>query len=345
MKIKPTHYPFLPIYKHGRFGNVFVDEVDRVEEHEDLFGSLKMFIHALPLLFRKDCTDTKQAWWQLEQEQPCALSSVTWLGHATCLIKTPRASILTDPVFGSLSFLYKRKLPKIQHQHIPRVDVVLISHNHRDHLDKKTIMWLHKEKDPLFLVPQGDKACFERWGISKVQECLWWEQIVFNEVTYTFVPAWHWSQRGVFDRNRSLWGGWMIQDAKKTIYFAGDTAYNQAYFTAIAHHFPSIDLALLPIGPGDPDHLMRRSHVNAELAGKLFLDCGARMLLPIHWGTFQFGHDRFDAPIKRLEAWWHHVIHGRPGYELLLSPVGKKVHLLDRKSSCLDMHDQNHQKS
>ncbi len=345
MHKKSVNPPFLPAYRHGRFANVFLDQHDLHEEHENLWRSIKMFFHALPLLFRKDCSHTKASWSHLQQKQACSTPSVTWLGHATCLIKTVHSTILTDPVFGSLSLFYKRKLPKVDHHLLPDLDVVLISHNHRDHLDKKTIMWLHRHKNPLFLVPQGDKKLFASWGITNAQECTWWDSVVHNDVTYTFVPAWHWSQRGVFDRNRSLWGGWVIEAAGQTVYFAGDTAYNQSYFTAIAQQFPAIDLALVPIGPGDPEHLMRRSHVNAELAGQLFLDSGARCLLPIHWGTFQFGHDRFDAPIKRLEAWWNCVMRGRPGYELLLAPVGKVVHFLDKKSFCSDTHGQNHQKS
>lgn len=344
MKIKPSHYPFLPRHQSGRFSNVHIDDHTKEEDHEHLLGSLRMFVSALPLLFRRDCPETKKSWVCLQEQQEHHTETVTWFGHATCLIKTDKATILTDPVFESPSFLYRRKMPAVQAAQLPTLDVVLISHNHRDHLDKKTLQWLHKEKDPLFLVPQGDKALLRKWGITKVEECLWWEQVALNEMVYTFVPAWHWSQRGLFDRNKSLWGGWVIQDTLNTIYFAGDTAYNRPYFDAIAQQFPYIDLALIPIGPGEPDTLMRRSHVNPEQAGQLFLDVGARKMLPIHWGTFQFGFDRFDTPIKRLKQWWDAVMCDRSGYELLLAPVGRVIRL-DRKSSCSDTHDQNHQKS
>lgn len=345
LKTKPDHYPFLPHVRGGRFANIFIHDHDKHEDHEHLLGSLHMFLHALPSLFKKDCCHTKQAWIGDQTTTQALEPSVTWFGHATCLVNLPQAKVITDPVFGSLSFLYKRKLPHIAKEHVSTIDVVLISHNHRDHLDRKSIQWLHKEKDPIFLVPQGDKQLLERWGITKVQELMWWESLTLNNTTYTFVPAWHWSQRTLFDRNRSLWGGWMIQDAQTTIYFAGDTAYNKDYFTAIAQQFPCIDLALLPIGPGKPEHLMRRSHINAELAGQVFLDVHARLMLPIHWGTFQFGHDRFSDPIKKLTGWWDCVMKDRPGYGLLLAPVGMTLHLLDRKNSYSSMHDQNHQKS
>ncbi len=344
MKIKPSHYPFLPRHQFGRFSNVHLDDSIKIEDHEHLLGSLRMFFSALHVLFRKDCQESKKKWICQEGERVHDVQAVTWYGHATCLIKTEKVSILTDPVFESLSVLYKRKVPNLELAHLPAIDVVLVSHNHRDHLDKKTIQRLSVEHDPFFLVPQGDKKLLQAWGITKVEEFLWWEKIILNETAFTFVPAWHWSQRALFDRNKSLWGGWVMQDAQSTIYFAGDTAYNKKYFDAIARQFPCIDLALLPIGPGEPEDLMRRSHVNAEQAGQLFLDVGARAFLPIHWGTFQFGFDHFDTPIKRLIQWWNTVMSGRPGYELLLAPVGKAVHL-ERKNSCSDTRDQNHQKS
>lgn len=344
MKIKQTHAPFLPRKVSGRFSNVYIDDHAKVEDHEHLLGSLRMFLRALPLLFRRDCPQTKKNWVHVDDQQEHHAETVTWFGHATCLIKTDKVAILTDPVFESPSMLYRRKMPAVAGEQLPAIDVVLISHNHRDHLDKKTIQWLYKKHDPLFLVPQGDKALLQRWGITKVEECMWWQQFVVNDITYTFVPAWHWSQRGLFDRNKSLWGGWVIQDAARTIYFAGDTAYNRHYFDAIAQQFPCIDLALVPIGPGEPDALMRRSHVNPEQAGQLFLDVGARVLLPIHWGTFQFGFDQFDAPVLRLQKWWDFVMCDRPGYELLLAPVAKVIRL-DKRNSCSDTHDQNRQKS
>lgn len=255
-------------------------------------------------------------------------------------------TIITDPIIESPSFLYKRILPfGSSFDALPKIDVVLLSHNHRDHMDAATLVALFKRDDPLFLVPNGDKAWFLKRSIFKVEECTWWEQVILPTVSFTFVPAYHWSQRGLFDHNRSLWGGWVIQAGKETIYFAGDTAYQQQYFTAIGEVFPFIDVVLMPIGPCEPAALMYKSHVNAEQAAQAFLDCKGRYFIPMHWGTFYFGVDLFADPIDRIYAWWHKNLTKVPQNSLYVLKVGKLFHLdVPHKSSCSDKHGQNHQK-
>lgn len=235
---------------------------------------------------------------------------VTWIGHATFLVTLDNFSILTDPVFGDLSFLFKRAMaPGIGIENLPPIDAVVISHNHRDHLDEPSVRALIKRNPEChFFVPFGDKAWFVRRGFVNVTECMWWDENVLlrersEPLSIQFLPAFHWSQRGLFDRNKSLWGSWLLKVGSRTVYFAGDTAYSR-HFSAIAQEIPSIDVALLPIGPCEPHEWMKASHMNAEEAGHAFLDLKARVFIPMHWGTYRFGTDHIFTPLDRIVAWW-----------------------------------------
>ncbi|MFA6065738.1 MAG: MBL fold metallo-hydrolase [Candidatus Babeliaceae bacterium] len=232
---------------------------------------------------------------------------ITWLGHATFLITVPGATIITDPVLGDLSLLYKRwDNPVITPDQLPSIDIILLSHNHRDHMDEASIRILHA-KNPAIktLVPMGDKAWFIKRGLGNVHECSWWESIKIGEAMYTFLPAKHWSQRGFFDRNKSLWGSWMIQSPDICLYFAGDTAYGE-HFSLIGKQY-SIDIALMPIGPCEPHAWMKDSHLNAQQAVQAFCDLNARHFIAMHWGTFPFGIDYQALPYEYLlDSWQTH---------------------------------------
>ncbi len=231
--------------------------------------------------------------------------TVSWVGHATFLIQTGNVNILTDPIWGPATWFFKRAMPPlISLECLPPIHLVLISHNHRDHLDASTIVQLKKLNPALeFFVPLGDKLWFDRRGIDRVHEFAWWQKRACADVTCSFLPARHWSGRGLFDRNRSLWGSWMIQSPSTTIYFAGDTAYWR-HFACIRHYFSSIDAALMPIAPHHPWEFMRHAHLNAELAVKAFFELGARYFVPMHWGTFKFGIEDIRSSVAQLEKAW-----------------------------------------
>ena len=277
-----------------------------------LFGTVPSFVRSL-LKRKKYVASELQGW--LHHEAPVPVSDtprITWLGHATFLIQIGGINILTDPVFGNLSFLFPRILPStLAVENLPRIDLVLISHNHRDHMDTSSLLALKSRfKDLQVLVPWGDKAWFDQRGFARVSEYLWGDMqsvrshLMHNSVVnVTFLPAWHWSQRGLFDKNRSLWGSWMIECNGYHIYFAGDTAYSP-HFKTIAHRFKMIDVALMPIGPCEPRPWMRRSHVDAQEACQAFIDLNAQVFIPMHWGTFAFGEDHFGLPIDRLKDAW-----------------------------------------
>lgn len=255
-------------------------------------------------------------------------SSITWFGHATCLINIGGLSILTDPVAGSLGRLFKRNLPlPLPLEKLPHIDVILISHNHKDHLDIPTLTSLQRF-NPLVLVPQGDAKLLRRVGFHRVQECEWHELIELEtnqerkKIELVFLPAAHWSGRGVLDVNRSLWGSWLIRTGELSIYFAGDSAYGK-HFSAISHQYGPPDVVLMPIAPEEPRGLMAPAHVGVEESLRAFNDLAGTHFFPIHWGTFAFGIDRFQDPIEKLEKLWPAQV--STNKRLHVVPAGKVV--------------------
>src|SRR5579872_423435 len=311
----------VPIIKNNRFHHPHILATWVPESF--IWGTLPAFTKSyIKRLFHKK-PDVVQ--W-IEKFQPITNDPViTWIGHATFLIQINGKTILTDPVFGNASFLFRRILPPgIPFHELPKIDYVLLSHNHRDHMDGPSL-WALKKNNPhlIFLVPHGDKAWFDRRGLSGAHEFGWWDEYVIPEIRFVFLPAVHWSQRGLFDKNKSLWGSWMIERvAGGRIYFAGDTAYG-IHFSTIAHHFEKIDTVLMPISPCEPDGWMRRTHVSAEQAVHAFADLKATNFIPMHWGTFPLGSDRFDEPIERLKRAWHERNMGDA--QLHLAKVGQHI--------------------
>lgn len=296
-----------PFFSKGRFAN-FPGEQSRFA----FLRCLLMFFQTRLTFHGKVSLDEWSQKLDLSQREKNDNPEIIWIGHSTFLISIGGYKIITDPLLGDINMLFKRIVPAgLNYQSVPEVDVVLISHNHRDHMDERSLMAI-KKKNPhvQIYVPQGDKAWFDKRGFAHVRECMWWDEYspspsvnAQESLKISFLPAFHWSQRGVFDHNRSLWGSYMIQSSSKTIYFGGDTAYSK-HFSAIAQEFPHIDMALMPIGPCEPHQWMKYSHMNSEEACQAFVDLGARQFVPMHWGAFWFGTDHPLLPIKRLESWW-----------------------------------------
>jgi len=186
---------------------------------------------------------------------------------------------------------------------------VLISHNHYDHLDKKTVKLLHRyQPDILWIVPKGLKTWFKRRGVHNVKELSWWEEFVIDHgidkvhLTITGVPSQHNSGRTLFDTNRSLWLGYVVRftssskGKSKHCYFVGDTAYNPYDFKKIGKVFPSIDLCLCPIGTYAPGPFMRTVHSSPEDAVAIHQDVNAKFSLAMHWRTFQLAFEPLSRP-------------------------------------------------
>jgi len=233
--------------------------------------------------------------------------TVTWVGHSTLLLQLDGVNILTDPQWSPraspVSFAGPRRVspPGLPFEDLPPIHVVVISHDHYDHLDVATVKRLAAEHRPKFLVPLGLKAWFANIGITDVDELDWWDHRELRQLTFTCVPAQHFSGRTLWDRNRRLWGGWVVAGRAKRLYFAGDTAYF-AGFKEIGARLGPFDLAAIPIGAYVPANIMRASHTNPEEALQAFADVRGRTFVPIRWGTFDLAEEPLEEPPQRLAA-------------------------------------------
>ncbi|MEZ5741747.1 MAG: MBL fold metallo-hydrolase [Burkholderiaceae bacterium] len=236
--------------------------------------------------------------------------TLTWIGHATAWLQLGGLNVLTDPHFSERASPFRSLGPRrrvalpVELDQMPRIDLVVLSHNHPDSLDEATVARLRGQAGgpPLFLVPLGLKAWFEARGIDTVRELDWWDETRVGELRVWFVPAQHWSARSLTDRNESLWGGWVIQDAQDyRVWFAGDSGYTRD-FAEIGARFGGVDLALLPVGAYEPRWFMAQAHVNPDEAVKAHLDVRSRLSIGIHWGTFELTDEPLDQPITDLAA-------------------------------------------
>jgi N-acyl-phosphatidylethanolamine-hydrolysing phospholipase D len=233
---------------------------------------------------------------------------LTWVGHATYLIQLENKNILTDPVWSDRVGPLGRRLgprrympPGIPWEKLPPIDIVVISHNHYDHMDRATLERLAQDFDPVFFVPLENAKFLREWGIENVTELDWWDAHEIDGIRIICTPTQHFSQRWINDRNESLWSSWLIQGESTTIYFAGDTGYFPG-FKEIGERYAPIDVALMPIGAYEPRWFMRPVHVNPEEALRGFLDMNARYFAAMHWGTFDQSDELLDQPPKDLMA-------------------------------------------
>jgi L-ascorbate metabolism protein UlaG (beta-lactamase superfamily) len=251
--------------------------------------------------------------------------SLTWIGHATFLLRLGGLVIATDPVWIDRlgPGLRRNVAPGVALEQTPPVDVVLISHAHHDHLELRTIRALEaraialRGTPPTYLVPAEVGRYLKRAATGPIVERRWWESFEVTTpegaprgtVRFTLVPQQHWSMRTPFDRDEALWGGWVIHAPEGTAYHAGDTGYFK-HFAEIGRRMGTIDWAMLPIGAYDPVWFMHPQHMGPEEAGQAFLELGARNLVCMHWGTFKLTDEPLGEPPQRLSQWWTH--HG-PG--------------------------------
>lgn len=235
--------------------------------------------------------------------------TVTWIGHAAFLLQLGGLNILMDPHFSGraspVSFAGPRRIVPlpIDIPELPRIDVVAISHNHYDHLDLETVRRLAASESgaPLFLVPLGLKAWFNQKGIDRVEEHDWWQSRGERGVRFTLVPAQHWSKRMLWDTNRSLWGGWVMEGAGLKVVHTGDLGYSKDA-RDIGERLGPFDMALIPIGSYAPRWFMKTMHVDVPEAVQVRADLRARRAIGMHWGTFEHLADEpLDEPPRELE--------------------------------------------
>lgn len=289
----PWHRP------DGKFRNNYIGSIDKS------FADLrKAFSGERPPLIA----------FSLAENQPAALranrtqTTVTWIGHCTILLQVGGLNILTDPHFteraSPLSFAGPRRStpPGLALVDLPELDIILVSHNHYDHLDYSTQCELAKHSPKArVLTPLGLRRWFNNIGISNVSEHDWWDEFEYGGAHITAVPTQHWSSRSLFDRNDTLWCGWAVHMNDFSFIFIGDSGHTQDY-RDINAKLGDFDLAAIPIGAYNPRWFMQHAHQNPEEAVQALHDLGAKRGLATHWGTFQLTFEPMEEPPQRLVA-------------------------------------------
>jgi L-ascorbate metabolism protein UlaG (beta-lactamase superfamily) len=231
--------------------------------------------------------------------------SATFIGHSTFLFQVGGVRVLTDPIWSErcspVSFAGPRRVrrPGQSLDALPGVDLLLVSHNHYDHMDLPTLRQVRKRWTPQVATGLRNARHLAKAGIRTAVELDWWQSTEIAGARVTYVPAQHFSSRGLYDRDRCLWGGFVVEAGGAVVYFAGDSGYCP-HFAEIGRRFPRIDLALLPIGAYEPRWFMRQNHVDPADAVRAHLDLGARRSLGMHFGTFQLTDEAIDAPVLAL---------------------------------------------
>lgn len=288
-----------PNYRDGRFQNVVDTNMDMPMRvmRKVMWEMMKGGQGREP----KDIIPTvpfdKRAW----EAVPETSMALAWFGHSTLLIKIEGITFLTDPVFGARASTFSFAGPKRFHYAqlmsvdlLPHVDVVLLSHDHYDHLDRETILRL---KDKRFIAPLGVGAHLEHWGVpaSAISEFDWWESVEVGNVKLTLAPSRHFSGRNLNNRFSTLWGSWIIAGTTKRIYFGADSGYSPS-FSQIGQRFGPFDLALLECGAYNEN--WANIHMMPEETAQAAIDLRAKALMPIHWGKFSLALHPWKEPIE-----------------------------------------------
>lgn len=255
---------------------------------------------------------------------------LVWLGHNSFFLNVGGKKILLDPVFGNIPFVKRQsKLPS-DPKLFTNIDYILISHDHFDHLDKKSIKMVSAQS-PKVLIIAGLRSedLFTKWDLGvRYITMAWYQQLVLGDVKITFMPALHWSKRSVNDAGRRLWGAYMIQykckkdGSERNMYYSGDTGYSE-HFREVPRLFQKVDYALMGIGAYKPRWMMERNHMSPLEAVWGAIDMGAGVTIPMHYGTFNLSVEPLSDPPKVFdtEAKRHNIRH-------LIPNIGERVNLL-----------------
>lgn len=233
--------------------------------------------------------------------------AITFINHATFLIQTEQINILTDPVWSKraspVSWAGPKRVrkPGVDLDNLPKIDLILISHNHYDHLDKKTLKKIATKHSPIILVPIGEKKRLKSWGIKHITELNWWDQQTISPIVQiTFTPSQHASARSIFNRDKTLWGSYFIKIQNRTIYYGADSGYSP-HFSEISKRLSPPDVAILSIGAYLPQFFMQPIHTSPAEAVLAHKDLRAKQSIAMHYGTFQMSAEAMDQPIIDLQ--------------------------------------------
>ncbi|GAB4421489.1 MAG: MBL fold metallo-hydrolase [Bacteriovoracaceae bacterium] len=251
------------------------------------------------------------------------------INHATTLIQVDGINILTDPIWSDrcspVSFAGPKRVhrPGINFDDLPPIDLVLISHNHYDHLDLPTLKLLDQKFSPKFLVGLGQEIFLKSEGLKDVTEMDWYERFDFKGMPIDFVPAHHWSGRGLFDRFQMLWGGFVISSLSGPVYFAGDTGHSPL-FKELREKYGPMKLSFLPIGAYEPRWFMKAAHVNGEEAFLVHRELESEVSVGMHFGTFQLTDESREGPMQKMQE----IISKNPEAKPFIVPEFGKIYQL-----------------
>jgi len=233
---------------------------------------------------------------------------VTMVNHATVLIQMDSLNILTDPVWspkvgyeGQLG-VRRHRPPGVAFDSLPRIDIILISHDHYDHMDLPSLLRLQRRYHPRIITGLGNPGYLATQGVQGAEQLDWWQSASLSDaVRVTAVPARHWSGRSLTDRYERLWEGFVIEGERDTVYFAGDTGWGRMYRELHAR-WSRFTLALLPVAPFRPRWYMARKHLSPNDAVRVAIETRSAKVIPIHWGTFELGDDGESESVDTLRA-------------------------------------------
>lgn len=303
-----------PLFSGGRFANPFPTYTgQKLTQHLQWYWNRKNTKAPLPLKHElEDLLPLHPVSHHMHAKSPGSHESkiiLTWIGQSTILVQMGGLNILTDPIFSEyaspVSFAGPRRLrpPPIGIHQLPRIDAVIVSHDHYDHLDLPSVRKLGNNVK--WFVPLGMGKWLAAAGITNAVEFGWWSRIFYKGVEFIATPAQHWSGRSPLDQWRSLWCGWAVHAPNSRFYFCGDTGYCDA-FKQVGNELGPFDLAAIPIGGYEPRWFMKSHHMSPEDAVLTHIDLRAKQSVGIHWGTFVFTDEHIMDPPAKLQEYSQH---------------------------------------
>lgn len=304
-KINYTYNKKLPILKKGWKGNIKINHQffnDPIVEKPPLLNVLKWKFSRNPQKKEKQKDTFKLQVIPLNDFNK-TVDKIVWLGHASFLITINGVSLITDPCFYDLPMTKRKVSLPCPIENLQQLDYLLLSHDHRDHFDQKSIQQIIQNNPTIeALTALNIPKLFKKYKLDSIaiQEAAWYQAYeISKNIRIIFLPAKHWGRRGLNDFNKNLWGSFLIIAGDTKIFFAGDTAYS-SIFKDIQAEFGNMDICMLPIAAYSPRYMMETSHCTPEEAFLIFNDLGGKTFIPMHYGTYDLSDEPLGEPIKRL---------------------------------------------